>query len=259
MTGPATPPTALVTGASRGIGLGIAIALSRSGYRIARTARNGQGLADTRERLANPEDSMAVATDLRHANAPARILAEIAATLGPPQVVVNNAGTAPSERFQDTSDRVLDEVLDLHVKAPFKLLRGALPAMLEMEQACMVQIASTAGLRGFPYTTAYTAAKHGMVGLTRALAIELADTPVRVYAVCAGFVDTDITRQAATAIAARGRQTAEEAFQKMAAMNTIGRMHTVEEVAEAVTRLVRERPRGCIYNLDCDPPRFEPS
>ena len=256
MSGPATRPTALVTGASRGIGLAIATALSRDGYRIARTARNGKGLADTRDQLADPDDSMAVATDLRDANAPARILAELAATLGAPQIVVNNAGTAPSDRIQNTTDQVLDEVLDLHVKAPFRLLRGALPAMLEMDQACMVQIASTAGLKGFPFTAAYTAAKHGMIGLTRAMAAELAQTAVRVYAVCAGFVDTDITRRAAAAIAARGKQTAEEAFDKMAAMNTIGRMHTVEEVAEAVTRLVRERPEGCIYNLDRDPPGF---
>lgn len=257
MSGPEARPIALVTGASRGIGLAIAKGLSEAGYRVGRTAHNGKGLADTREQLAHPEDCMAMATDLREANAPARILAEINATLGPPQVVINNAGTAPSERIQNTTDQILDEVLDLHVKAPFRLVRVALPAMLEMEKACVVQIASTAGLRGFPFTAAYSAAKHGMVGLTRAMAAELAQTPVKVYALCAGFVDTDITRRAAGAIAARGKQTAEEAFQKMALMNTIGRMHTVNEVAEAVIRLVQERPEGCIYNLDRDPPGFE--
>lgn len=259
MSGSATRPTALVTGASRGIGLAIAKGLSRAGYRVARTARNGKGLADTRDQLAHPDECMAVATDLREANAPARILAEVNATLGHPQVVINNAGTAPSEKILNTTDQVLDEVLDLHVKAPFRLLRGALPAMLEMDEACFLQVASTAGLRGFPFTAAYSAAKHGMVGLTRATAAELAQTPVRVYAVCAGFVDTDITRRAAAAIAARGQQTAAEAFLKMARMNTIGRMHTVDEVAEAVIRLVQERPEGCIYNLDRDPPGFEPS
>jgi NAD(P)-dependent dehydrogenase (short-subunit alcohol dehydrogenase family) len=95
-----------------------------------------------------------------------------------------------------------------------------------------------------------------MVGLSRAVAAELAATAVRVHAVCAGFVDTDITRQAAAAIAARGKQTPEEALGKMGAMNTIGRLHTAEEVAEAVIRLVRERPQGCIYNLDQEPPGF---
>ncbi len=258
MSGSTAPPrqTALVTGASRGIGLAIAVALSQAGYRVARVARSGKGLADTRDLLANPDDCMAVATDLRDASAPARVLAEVTATLGAPLVLVNNAGTAPSDRFENTTDQVLDEVLDLHIKAPFRLLRGALPGMREMGQGCMVQIASTAGLKGFPFTAAYSAAKHGMVGLTRALAAELAPSRVRVYAVCAGFVDTDITRRAAAAIAARGKQTTEEALRKLAAMNTIGRMHTVEEVAEAVARLVRERPEGCIYNLDRNPPGF---
>ena len=256
MTASAAPPTALVTGASRGIGLAIAVALSRAGYRVARTARNDKGLRDTRDQLADPDATMAVASDLREADAPARILDEVATTLGTPRVMVNNAGTAPSDKIESTTDEILDEVLDLHVKAPFRLVRGVLPAMREMDQACIVQVASTAGLTGFPFTAAYTAAKHGMVGLTRALAAELAETPVRVYAVCAGFVDTDITRQAAATIAARGKQTAEEAFRKMGAMNAIGRMHSVEEVAEAVMRLVRERPEGCIYNLDRDPPGF---
>ena len=256
MTDASARPIALVTGASRGIGLAIAKALSHAGYRVARTARNHKDLADTRHQLADPDATMAIAADLREANAPARILAAVAATLGAPQVVVNNAGTAPSDKIENTTDQTLDEVLDLHVKAPFRLVRGALPAMREMEQASIVQIASTAGLMGFPFTAAYTAAKHGMVGLTRALASELRSTPVRVHAVCAGFVDTDITRRAAAAIAARGKQTAEEALRKMSAMNTIGRMHTAEEVAEAVIRLVRERPEGCIYNLDQDPPGF---
>ena len=256
MTDASARPIALVTGASRGIGLAIAKALSHAGYRVARTARNHKDLADTRHQLADPDATMAIAADLREANAPARILAAVAATLGAPQVVVNNAGTAPSERIENTTDSILDEVLDLHVKAPLRLVRAALPAMREMERASIVQIASTAGLKGFPFTSAYTAAKHGMVGLTRALAAELAGTPVRVHAVCAGFVDTDITRQAAAAVAGRGKQTPEEALGKMGAMNTIGRMHTTEEVAEAVIRLVRERPEGCIYNLDREPPGF---
>jgi NAD(P)-dependent dehydrogenase (short-subunit alcohol dehydrogenase family) len=119
-----------------------------------------------------------------------------------------------------------------------------------------VHLASTAGLRGFPFTSAYTAAKHGMVGLARALRAELAGAGIRVYALCPGFVDTDITRGAAAAIAARGKTTADAAFARMAAQNRIGRMHTPAEVAAAVAQLLRDRPDGCVYDLDRDPPAF---
>jgi NAD(P)-dependent dehydrogenase (short-subunit alcohol dehydrogenase family) len=122
-----------------------------------------------------------------------------------------------------------------------------------------VQLASTAGLRGFAFTAAYTAAKHAMVGLTRALAVELAREPrLRVFAVCPGFVDTDITRRAADAIAARGRTSAADALAAMAAMNRIGRLHSAEEVGAAVARVVRERPEGCVLDLDQEPPAFVP-
>ena len=119
-----------------------------------------------------------------------------------------------------------------------------------------MQLASTAGLRAFPFTAAYTAAKHAMVGLTRALASELRGTGVRAYAVCPGFVDTEITRGAAAAIAARGKLTAEQALQRMAEQNETRRMHTTAEVANTVARLVKDRPEGCTFVLDRDPPGF---
>ena len=119
-----------------------------------------------------------------------------------------------------------------------------------------MQIASTAGLTGFPFTSAYTAAKHGMVGLCRALAAEFGSKPPRVYAVCPGFVDTEITRQAATEIAARGSKTFDEAMEALGGMNRIGRMHRPAEIAAAVLHLVREQPEGCVLDLDRKVPAF---
>lgn len=203
-----------------------------------------------------PSETMSIAADLTDPAAPERILAAVEARFGPPQVLVNNAGTAPSARFEKTSDATLDQALDLHVRAPFRLLRAALPGMREIEGSCVVQMASTAGLIGFPFTSAYTAAKHGMIGLTRALAAELGGKAPRVYAVCPGFVDTDITRQAAADIASRGKQTAAAARTALGRMNAIGRMHTVDEVASAVLHLIEAQPEGCVYNLDRDPPEF---
>lgn len=249
-------PVALITGASRGIGSEVSRALARAGYRLALTGRNQDRLDDLCRELEGLTTCMSVSADLRNPDAPARILAAIEEQLGSLNVLVNNAGTAPSNRLESTTDEDLEEVLDLHIRAPFRLLRAALPTLREQPDSCAVQVASTAGLMGFPFTAAYTAAKHGMVGLTRALAAEFAARPPRIYAVCPGFVDTDITHQAAADIAGRGRKTESEALDALGAMNQIGRLHTPAEVAGAVVHLIREQPQGCIYKLDSEPPGF---
>ncbi|HLQ36802.1 MAG TPA: SDR family oxidoreductase, partial [Planctomycetota bacterium] len=239
------PPVAVITGSSRGIGLAIAHALAAAGHRLVLVAREQPRLAAARATLTaagGPATADAVATlalDLQTPHAAARVIAFARERFGAPSVLVNNAGTAPSARITDTDEPMLQAALELHVKVPLALIRDCLPAMQQAGAGCIVQLASTAGLRGFPFTTAYTAAKHGMVGLTRALAAELGPSPVRTYAVCPGFVDTDITRQAANAIAARGKTTAAQAFARMGAQNRIGRMHSVADVADAVAMLVR--------------------
>jgi NAD(P)-dependent dehydrogenase (short-subunit alcohol dehydrogenase family) len=251
-------PIALVTGASRGIGAAIARQLAADGHDVALAARGAgalQGLVDDLRRLHPDQRFAALPVDLGADGAAAELVARCTAELGPPTVLVNNAGTAPSARLEDTDDAALALVLRLHVEVPFALIRAALPAMRARGTGIAVQLASTAGLRGFPFTAAYSAAKHGMVGLTRALAAEWARTPsIRAFAVCPGFVDTEITRRAAEDIAARGRTSADDAFAALAAMNRIGRMHSVEEVAAAVAGLVRDQPAGVVLDLDRDPP-----
>ncbi len=248
---------AVVTGSSRGIGLEIARALGRAGHAILLVARDVASLEAARASLA-AEGILAAtfACDLRDATAAQSVLDAARRSLGEPDVIVNNAGTAPTAKLEATTDAMLDETLALHVRLPLALARAALPGMKQRGAGCMVQIASTAGLRAFPFTTAYTIAKHAMVGLTRALASELRGSGVRAYAVCPGFVDTEITRGAAAAVAARGKLTIEQALQRMAEQNETRRMHTTVEVANAVARLVKDRPDGCTYLLDRDPPGF---
>jgi NAD(P)-dependent dehydrogenase (short-subunit alcohol dehydrogenase family) len=200
-----SPPTpiALVTGASRGIGAAVAAGLIRAGSRVVLTARRESDLRALSQGLDGPGEFALVAGDLREPATPGRLLAEAGRRFGPPQILVTCAGTAPTARFLETDESQLQETLDLNLWAPFRLLRGAMPRMEHRSVA--VLLASTAGLVGFPFTTAYCAAKHGMVGLARSLAAELGSSHPRIYALCPGFVDTDLTRRAARAVAARGR------------------------------------------------------
>ena len=250
-------PVSIVTGSSRGIGSAIAEALARDGHRLLLVARSEPQLTERAAALrAIGAEVEVCAVDLRADGAVAEVLSAAERRFGPPDCVVNNAGTAPSAKVEDTSDDALREVLDLHVAVPLAFARACAPTMKARGSGALVHLASTAGLRGFPFTSAYTAAKHGMVGLTRALHAELQPKGLCCYAVCPGFVDSDITRRAAAAVAAKGRTTAAAAHARMGQQNRIGRMHTCEEVAESVAALLRERPDGCVYELDREPPGF---
>ncbi len=244
-------PCALVTGGSRGIGLAIAQGLVAAGHRLLLVARDPGRLASAAAELGPEVDCLAL--DL--AGGPAatdRLLAWVGKRSV--DVLVNNAGVAPSDRFEATSDQTLREVLDLHVELPFRLIRALLPGMKARGRGTVVQLASTAGLRGFPFTAAYAAAKHGMVGVTRALIAELGESPLRIHAVCPGFVDTDITRTAAAKVAARGKRSADAALAAFGAMNALGRMHSVAEVATFVVDLVTRTTPSGVWDLDRDPP-----
>ena len=252
-----TAEVTIVTGSSRGIGLAIAKALATAGHRLVLVARDDTRLqALAADFTSQGHAAIAVAADLRDENAATHIVAAAERAFGPVTAVVNNAGTAPADKVENTTPAMLRETFDLHVGAPLALARACIPAMKRAGRGCLLQLASTAGLRGYPFTSAYTAAKHGMVGLSRALHAELSPAGIQVYAVCPGFVDSDITRGAAAAIAARGKTTADQAFARMAAQNRIGRMHLPGEVADATARLLRERPTGCVYELDRTEPAF---
>ncbi len=250
-------PVTIVTGSSRGIGRAVAHALAAAGHRVMLVARDRDALAAVAAELQRGGAHVATCVaDLRDPAAAAAIVTVAERELGAPTAIVSNAGTAPSDKLEHTTDEVARDTFALHVGAPLALARAVVAGMKQRRGGTLVHLASTAGLRGYPFTAAYTAAKHGMVGLARALHAELASAEIRVYAVCPGFVDTDITRRAAAAIAARGKSTVDEALARMAAQNRIGRMHTPGEVAAAVATLLRDRPHGCVYDLDRDPPAF---
>lgn len=251
----------LVTGASSGIGEAAARLLAARADVLVLVARREDRLTALAAELkaAYPRCRVEVRPcDLTDGESARALVADVITVHGRIDVLVNNAGTAPSMRFEVTGDEVLDHVLALHVRAPFRLARGVVPAMRAAGSGVIVQVASTAGLRGFAFTAAYGMAKHAMVGLARALRAELGGTRIRAYAVCPGFVDTEITRSAAAAIAARGNLSPGDALAKLAQLNRIGRMHAPDEVAAAVVRLVGERPDGCVLDLDQLAPTIEP-
>lgn len=250
-------PVTIVTGSSRGIGRAIATALAADGHRLLLTARNEAQLEALAGELRHSGRQVAtLGVDLRQLEATQQIIAAAEQAFGPPDIIVSNAGTAPSDKVENTTPEMMQEAFDLHVGVPLAFARHMAAPMKARGGGCLLHLASSAGLRGYPFTSAYTAAKHGMVGLSRALHLELAPKGLQVYAICPGFVDTDITRQAAAAVASKGRSTKEQALERMGAQNNIGRMHTSDEVASAVRTLLRDRPAGCVYDLDRDPPAF---
>lgn len=251
---PTTAPITIVTGSNRGIGRAIAHALAADGHRLVLTARDEPRLQQVAAELrSNGATVAAITQDLRSPDGVANVLAVCEQSYGKPDIVISNAGTAPSDKVENTSTQMMQEAFDLHVAVPLAFARHCAADMKARGSGCLLHLASSAGLRGYAFTSAYTAAKHGMVGLTRALHAELGPKGLQVYAVCPGFVDTDITRSAAAAVAQKGKTSADEAFLRMGAQNNIGRMHTSDEVAAAVSMLLRDRPAGCIYDLDREP------
>jgi NAD(P)-dependent dehydrogenase (short-subunit alcohol dehydrogenase family) len=232
---PADPPTdrvCLVTGAGRGIGAAVAGRLSALGHRVALCARTVDELESVAAEL--PGRSVIVPADLTAGGAIDEVFTAVEKEWGPVEVLVANAGTASSAPIARITDADWQRVLDLNLTAPFRCLRRALPAMTSAGWGRVVVIASVAAKRGEPYIAAYTAAKHGVLGLVRAAAAEVARTGVTVNAVCPGYVDTPMTDGSVEAIVAATGRTPEQARAALEAKQPIGRLVTVAEVADAV-------------------------
>ncbi|SCL36504.1 Short-chain dehydrogenase [Micromonospora rhizosphaerae] len=229
---PAATRTCLVTGAGRGIGRAVAQRLSAEGHRVALTARSTDQLGQVAATLPGP--SLVLPADITVASAVDEVFAAVEAEWGAVDVLVANAGSGVSAKLADTTDEMWRGQLDLLLTAPFRCVRRAVPGMVERGFGRVVVVASIAAKRGEPYIAAYTAAKHGVLGLVRAAAAELASSGVTVNAVCPAYVDTPMTDVTVAAIAEKTGRSLAEARAALAARQPIGRLVTPEEVAEAV-------------------------
>ncbi len=228
---------AMVTGASRGIGEATARRLSAEGHRVVLVARDRDALERVADTLPGP--ALVVPADVTDQRQVEDAFAAAERTWRPVDVLVVNAGTATASALVDTTDEDWLRVLDLNLTAPFRCIRRALPAMLDRRWGRIVVVASVVSKRGESMVSAYSASKHGVLGLVRSAASEVARSGVTVNAVCPGYVDSPMTDESIAAISSRTGRTLEEAAQLLARRQPIGRLIHPDEVADAVSLLVR--------------------
>jgi NAD(P)-dependent dehydrogenase (short-subunit alcohol dehydrogenase family) len=221
----------VVTGGGRGIGAAVAQALAAQGARVTLMGRDEARLDQMVKTL---PVGRAVRCDVTDEASVAAAFAEAAAALGPAAILVNNAGAAESAPLVRTSLELFRRMLDVNLIGTFLCSRAALPAMLEAGFGRIVNVASVAGLKGAPYVAAYCAAKHGVIGLTRALALETATKGITVNAVCPSYTDTDMTRRAIANIVNKTRRSSAAAEAELVGKNPQGRLIRPEEVAATV-------------------------
>jgi NAD(P)-dependent dehydrogenase (short-subunit alcohol dehydrogenase family) len=220
---------ALITGGAKGIGLAIARRLAADGAAIALIGRDATAL----QRAASALGARHAVADITDQSA----LRDAIAAFGTCDILVNNAGGAVSKPFGKHDLADFRSMLDVNLLGAVTACQAALPGMRSRGFGRIINIASTAGLKGYPYVTAYVAAKHALVGFTRALALETVREGITVNAVCPGFTDTDLVARASANIAENTGRSVEDAREALAATNPAGRLVQPEEVAEAVAFL----------------------
>ncbi|MBS0529799.1 MAG: SDR family oxidoreductase [Proteobacteria bacterium] len=230
MTGSLTSHHALVTGGGRGIGRAIAAGLSRAGATVTVVGRNKASLD---EAVTAGAAHAAVAADVTDQAAVAAAIAE-ASLRQPIDILIANAGAAESAPFAKSDAALFRRMIDINVMGVVHAAQAVLPAMKSRGRGRIVAVASTAGLKGYAYVTAYSAAKHAVIGLVRSLALEVASSGITVNAVCPGFTETDLVEASIDNIMSKTGRSREQTVAELARHNPQGRLVTPSEVADAV-------------------------
>ena len=228
---------AVVTGGGRGIGAAIATQLVAKGYRVTVTGRDAHALDAFTAKVGGSSVCQAVAMDVADRASVEAGMDAARTAFGPIALLVNNAGQAASAPFMKTDVALFERMLSVNLIGAFNCIQAVLPDMLAAQSGRVINVASTAGLVGYAYVSAYVAAKHGLVGLTRALALELAAKGITVNAVCPGYTETDIVKDAVANIMGKTGRTETEARAELAKGNPMKRLVQPDEVADTVVWL----------------------
>lgn len=237
---------AIVTGGSRGIGAAVASELVTRGARVTIMGRDRESL-DRRAAEMRGEEGVTVAVeqcDVSDGASVTTAFSRAVANLGPAYILVNNAGIATSRKFTELSRQIWDETIAVNLTGSYLCIAEVLPGMIEAKAGRIVNIASTAALRGYKTMSAYSASKHGVIGLTRSLALETAKQGITVNAVCPSFADTDMTATGVENIVKNLGKTAEEAMAMLVRTIPRGRLISPSEVASAVSWLCSPSASG---------------
>jgi len=225
---------AVVTGGSRGIGEAIAKKLSSLGIRI---SLMGRELELLKQKSAELPKSCAVSVDVSDEDSIRQAFAKAQSSFGSIDILVNNAGMVESAPFTKTQTAMWQRIVDVNMTGTFLCARYALSDMQKQGWGRIINVASTAGLKGYPFVSAYTAAKHGVIGLTRSLALETARENITVNAICPGYTETDLLTHSLDNIVAKTGRPLDEARETLLDNNPQHRFIQPREVAEAVAWL----------------------
>lgn len=232
----------LITGASRGIGATLAYGLLEEGHRVVATARSLKSLDFIREQASQLEDGLSRLLTLE-LDVCTQASVEIAVKTieerwGTVEILINNAGIAESAPLHKTSDELWQRMLDVNLTGSFRVSRQVLGQMKKLDYGRIIFISSIAGLSGCLYTSAYCASKHGVIGMMRALALEVAQTQVTSNAICPGFVETDMARDAMAKIQSNTQRGADEARNALEAFSPQKRLFQADEILHSVRFLI---------------------